>query len=1284
VHTATHAVGSTLANAPAFRSFFIGGFEGADHVNGDGVALDLNALTGHAFQLRGDYRRARALGMREIRESVGWRVTGSGARPDFRRALAMVAEANRHDMAIAWTLWHYGFPPHVDPFSSSLPERFADFAFAFANAIASVSEHDVWINPINEISFLTWLLTETAALAPFRGDRTEHAHALKRNLVRAAILATAAVRQVIPGARFFHTDPIIHVDAPHQRDDLTADARAATQSQFEAWDLFTARDFAAEVPVAKRVHLLGANYYHASQWEVGTRKPLAWHLNDPRRLGLAGMLERVGERYALPVAITETSHVGAGRSEWMRHVGAELRRARADGIRCEGVCLYPLIDRPDWDEVIRWHCSGMWDVVPRLHPRGGRRQRVHAYVRAFREVRRSLLELSAVDEAGAAAPSVTPARMLLSPRRDTSNKGASMDSLIVFSHLRWDFVYQRPQHVMSRLARTWRILFVEEPLHHDGEPAIEMHEAVPNVVVVRMHTPRAQAGFHDDHLGTLRRLLSQVVRDLRVGSYGAWLYTPMALPLLRDLSPRLIVYDCMDELSAFKNAPKQLVQRESALMKIANVVFTGGPSLYRRKRELNAKTHCVPSSVDATHFRRARDAREANPSMAALPRPRLGFYGVVDERFDATLLAGAAALRPDWQFVVVGPMVKIDPETLPHAPNIHYFGQQPYDFLPGVLASWDVCLLPFARNESTRYISPTKTLEYLAADKPVVSTGIADVIELYGSAVRIANTPEELVREVDSLLGETALEREERVAKGRELVRQSSWDTTAAYMRSTLEEALPEGLKPDVALFFGDASSASVRARSPHPHPEECLILGAGPTGLSAALHYGGGATLLEAESSVGGWCRSIRSGGFTFDHAGHIMFSDSPIVQELYKVLLGDNVVWQEREAWIYSHDVYTRYPYQGALYGLPPDVIKECLLGAVEARSRSMAPLAATRVHDDCCADGTEVCATRAGAAPANFEEFIYQTWGSGIAKHFAVPYNCKLWGVPLNEMETSWLGGRVPMPDLEAMIDGALKPVPRPMGPNARFGYPRVGGFQALMDGFLPLLKGELHLRARVQSVSPSRRLVELEDGSQFTFESLISTIPLPELVRMMGHEAPVAVRAAAARLRRVSVRCVHLGVGRSHVTDKHWIYYPGDTVFHRIFVQGNTSPYCNPPGGFGLTCEITHSPTKPLPCTGQALIDRCVADCIRVGMLSASDTILVAHEVDLPYAYVLYDHERAASVSTIRSWLQTQGITLAGRYSEWEYYNSDHAFLAGKRAAEEVAAARAKASVRAGTG
>ena len=198
----------------------------------------------------------------------------------------------------------------------------------------------------------------------------------------------------------------------------------------------------ATVPATARVHLLGANYYHASQWEVGTRKPLAWHLNDPRRLGLAEMLKRVRERYALPVAITETSHVGAGRSEWMRHVGTEVRSARADGVACEGVCLYPLIDRPDWDDVVRWHCSGMWDVVPRLHPRGGRRQRVDAYVQAFRDVRRSLLESSlAVGMDAARPPLASAARTLMSSRSDTSNKGTPMDSLIVFSHMRWDFVY---------------------------------------------------------------------------------------------------------------------------------------------------------------------------------------------------------------------------------------------------------------------------------------------------------------------------------------------------------------------------------------------------------------------------------------------------------------------------------------------------------------------------------------------------------------------------------------------------------------------------------------------------------------------------------------------------------------------------------------------------------------------------------------------------------------------------------------------------------------------------
>lgn len=490
------------------------------------------------------------------------------------------------------------------------------------------------------------------------------------------------------------------------------------------------------------------------------------------------------------------------------------------------------------------------------------------------------------------------------------------------------------------------------------------------------------------------------------------------------------------------------------------------------------------------------------------------------------------------------------------------------------------------------------------------------------------------------------------------------------------------------------------------------VVVGAGPTGLSAAYHLGEDVLLIDQNSTVGGWCRSIEDGGFTFDYAGHIMFSKDEYVHKLYELLLGDNVHWQDREAWIFSKGVYTRYPFQGALYGLPPDVIKECILGAIEARFGSLEPAkpetngngnatlngkshlngngSSRHLYGDlkepvdCCADGVvdsfsgeecEACEREYSGEPRNFEEFIYKVWGKGIGKHFAIPYNKKLWAVPLNEMETSWLGGRVPLPDLGEIIEGALQPVPKPMGPNARFGYPLRGGFQALMNGFLPHLKGELRLNTRVVGVSPLRHTLTLRDGSQVQYDQLISTMPLPTLIKLMNREAPEEVRRAAEGLRHVSVRCVNLGIGREALTEKHWIYYPEDTVFHRIFVQGNASPHCNPPGGFGLTCEITYSEHKPLPCDGDELIKRCIEDCHKVGIFNADDPVWVANQIDMPYAYVVYDHARPHNVATIRDWLATKDIVLSGRYSEWEYYNSDHAFTAGKAAADTVLANRA---------
>ncbi len=868
-----------------------------------------------------------------------------------------------------------------------------------------------------------------------------------------------------------------------------------------------------------------------------------------------------------------------------------------------------------------------------------------------------------------------------------------MPTIIVFSHLRWDFVFQRPQQLLSRLAQHYRVLFVEEPVFDHAAPFMEQSSPAPNVTVCRAHTPILAGGFHDDQIPLLQPLLASLVPP---GEQPvAWFYTPMALPLLEQLHAGLVVYDCMDELAAFSNSPRQLLQRERALLNLADLVFAGGPSLYQAKRERAANAHCFPSSVDVRHFEQAAGRGASHPAQAHIPHPRLGFYGVIDERFDAALTAALADAHPEWQVVLVGPVLKIDPASLPRRANIHYLGQQPYQALPQLLAGWDVCLLPFALNEATRFISPTKVLEYMAAELPTVSTPIADVAQPYGHVVAIAADAAEFIAACEAALAMPPAAAAAQRETMRAIVAGTSWDVTADAMRALLATTRP---RQAAARFPAGGEAGAAAASDPKVNPlrsqggaqkVRTVIVGAGPTGLSAAYHLQEGAVLIDKNASVGGWCRSICDHGFTFDHAGHIMFSNDPYVLTLYQMLLGDNLHWQDREAWIYSKNVYTRYPFQGALYGLPPKVIGECIVGAVEARfgapdavaeKAATASTAAVKPVEDCCADGT-ACVANAGAISPrkrdtqNFEEFIYQVWGKGIARHFAIPYNRKLWTLPLTEMETSWLGGRVPLPDLAQIIEGALEPAPKPMGPNARFGYPLRGGFQALMEGFVPHIKGKLELNAEAARLLPREHVLVMADGSRYRYEHLVSTMPLPELVKLAGAEAPEEVRAAARGLRHLSVRCVNLGIGREHITDKHWIYYPEDTIFHRIFVQGNASPYCNPPGGFGLTCEISYSPWKPLPLDGQALIERCIDDCVKVTMLRPDDKIVTANMVDLPYAYVVYDHARAANVAFVKDWLARYDILLAGRYSEWEYYNSDHAFLAGKKAAEMVLAQRA---------
>lgn len=360
-----------------------------------------------------------------------------------------------------------------------------------------------------------------------------------------------------------------------------------------------------------------------------------------------------------------------------------------------------------------------------------------------------------------------------------------MEHLVVFSHLRWNFVWQRPQHLLSRLARRWQVVFVEEPVTGAGAPALERLRPCAGVQVWRAHVKGEAPGFHDDHLPALQHLLGQAMREEEVRDYWSWFYTPMAYPLASELAPRGIVYDCMDELSAFRNAPRQLMQRESALFKAADLVFTGGPSLYNAKRLRHPSVHCFPSSVDARHF--ARAARD-HPLQAHLPRPRLGWCGVIDERVDLALVAQLADARPEWQLVMVGPVVKIDPATLPRRDNIHWLGQQGYDDLPEFISGWDVCLLPFAINEATRFISPTKTLEYMACGRPCVSTPIRDVVEPYSQVVSIAASTGDFIHACEAVLARSERERACHADAMAEVVARTSWDATAQAMAALIDE----------------------------------------------------------------------------------------------------------------------------------------------------------------------------------------------------------------------------------------------------------------------------------------------------------------------------------------------------------------------------------------------------------------------------------------------------------------------------------------------------------------
>jgi protoporphyrinogen oxidase/glycosyltransferase involved in cell wall biosynthesis len=973
---------------------------------------------------------------------------------------------------------------------------------------------------------------------------------------------------------------------PPGRPELQPQADEVAAYQWQAWDMLAGL---AEPQLGGQPDLLdivGVNHYHSGQWELLTEKRLRWHEQDPRRKPPALLLRETWQRYHRPLVMAETSHVGAGRVAWLHDMATQVQRARADGVPVQGLCLYPVVDRPDWDTPGHWHHSGLWDVqlpapgTMEGTPGAFSRAPHTEYAGALRWWQTRLPEPASRLPQSAGQPDLTLSQGTAMP--PSSVPGSALPALVVFSHLRWGFVVQRPQHLLSRLTGHYRVLFVEEPLYCEGEPRMDRVPQGPDLEVLVPRTPVTAPGFHDDQLSVLKPLLAEFLREQGVEDCLVWFYTPMALPLIAALKPRVVVYDCMDELSAFKSAPRQLRQRETALLKMASVVFTGGPALFEAKRSLHPNVHCLPSAVDVHHFAPQRlrhdsvEALEAQRLQSQVaPGPRLGFYGVIDERLDLELIAKLADAHPEWQIVMIGPVVKIDPATLPQRPNLYWRGMQSYALLPYLMAQWELCLMPFALNESTRFISPTKMLEYMAGEKPVVSTAVRDVEQPYGDVVRIGRDHADFIAGCEEMLALTDVQRRLLMGRMQEALRNVSWDRSARTVLRCLRQALrnatvdsPVALRELAGLAPADASEAvgaAPLARTPaatQPPSVRHLVVGAGATGLAAAyylgLHDDGHDTLVvEREEHVGGSCRSVHQQGYTFDHGAHVLQTTDPEVRALAQRLLGDNLQWR-----------------------LP-----------------------------------------------------------------------------------------RVQHADPPASPEGLL-----PLREDRDFGYPVRGGFQALMDAFLPLLEAELALKTALLHLSPTRRTVRLDDGRSLRFDTLISTLPLPALVQACGEEAPPELRNAARALRQGSLRCVNLGLGlapgREALSEAHWITAPAGTAFQRVFVQGNASRHNNAPGGFALCCEIAYGPDRPLPCEGAALIDRVIDDCRRIGLFTHADPVHFASQLDLPCARALPDAAQQASLVLIRQWFAEHGIVLAGHHGRWQPDGAPHAFTAGRQAAELV--------------
>lgn len=427
---------------------------------------------------------------------------------------------------------------------------------------------------------------------------------------------------------------------------------------------------------------------------------------------------------------------------------------------------------------------------------------------------------------------------------------------------------------------------------------------------------------------------------------------------------------------------------------------------------------------------------------------------------------------------------------------------------------------------------------------------------------------------------------------------------------------------------------------------KKVVIIGGGLAGLSAGFHLQEHEPLVfEKEKTVGGLCRSFQQDGFTFDVTGHLIHLKNPYTRELIEKLLPGQLDHHERQAAIYSKTRVTPYPFQANTYGLPPEVVKECVVGFVE-----------TLVHKN-------------GSTPNNFYDWSLQTFGAGIAKHFMLPFNEKFWRTDLREITADWVSWSIPKPTLEQVVNGALGLTNSGMGYNPKFQYPKRGGIDCLPLGLAKPLK-KVETEYTLELIDAEKRFVRFANGREESFDYLISTIPLP-LTYALLKGAPDKLKDAANRLRVISVLNLNVGVDRAKISDKHWLYFPEDEfVFSRVGFPANFSPNVAPAGASSMYIEITHRPNEKL--SVEEMFERSMKDLQKCGVVAKDDKVLTLNVIDINYAYVVFDELRQAHINPLIEYLESRSIFPAGRFGCWDYYSMEDSILSGKKAADAIAA------------